>query len=230
MESASVNAELSEAFPPALPLAGEGAPILLVAVLAAMGATLAVVSASIWQALPPEPVTIVVRKMLPAPPPTIIEVPVPTPAPPPIIIEVPAPAAPPPCFEHLTLTFAPNSAAPQAGTVAGIARLREWLGNHEDARVLIEGHADSRGSEAHNLALSFARAKSVASALARNGIPAGRITVRAAGAAEAAANREWVTRVGHRIIGASDARDRRVVVGIEGLTACKSATGATEHP
>ena len=80
MESASVNAELPDAFPPPLPLAGEGAPALLVAVLAAMGATLAVVSASIWQAppvTPPEPVTIVVHEKSPPPPPTIIEVQVP---------------------------------------------------------------------------------------------------------------------------------------------------------
>ena len=94
--------------------------------------------------------------------------------------------------------------------------MRDWLGQHADARLIVEGHADSRGSEAKNLVLSFARAKSVATLLAGNGIPAGRMTVRAAGAAEAAAN--------------IDARDRRVVVGIEGLTPCKSATVATEHP
>ena len=128
----------------------------------------------------------------------------------------PAPAAPLPCFDPVTLMFAQGSTMPLAGTDADIARLRDWLGQHADARLLVEGHADSRGSEAHNLTLSFARAKSVASILAGNGIPAGRITVRAAGAAEAAAN--------------IDARDRRVVVGIEGLTACKSATWATEHP
>ena len=245
MESASVNAELPDAFPPALPLAGEGAPALLVALLAAMGATLAVVSASIWLAppvTPPEPVTIVVHEKSPPPPPTIIEVPVPAPAPPPTIIEVPAPAppptiievpapaVPPPCFDPVTLIFAPDSTVPVAGAGEGIARLRDWLGRHADTRALVEGHADSRGSEGHNLALSFARAKSVASILARNGIPAARITVRAAGAVDAAANREWVTSVGHKRVSGIDPRDRRVVVGIEGLAACKSATGATEHP
>ncbi len=127
----------------------------------------------------------------------------------------PAPAAPP-CFDPVTLMFAPGGAAPLAGTDEGIARLRDWLGHHADARLLVEGHADSRGSEARNLVLSFARAKSVASLLAGKGIPAARMTVRAAGAAEAAAN--------------GDARDRRAVVGVEGLTACKSAAGATEHP
>ncbi len=221
MESASVNAELPDAFPAAPPLAGEGAPALLVAVLAAMGATLAVVSASILVAppvTPPEPVTIMVHEQSPPPPPTIIEVPVPTPAPAPEWVPVltPEPAAPPPCFDPVTLTFARASTMPLAGADAGIARLRDWLDHHAEARLLVEGHADSRGSEANNLVLSFGRAKSVASILAGNGIPAGRMTVRAAGATEAAAS--------------VDARDRRVIVGIEGLTACKSATGATEHP
>ncbi len=243
MESAPVNAELPDAFPPALPLAGEGAPALLVAVLAAMGATLAAVSASIWLAppvTPPEPVTIeapapappptIIEVPAPAPPPKIIEVRVPAPAPPPTIIEVPAPAAPPLCFDPVTLMFAPDSTAPLAGTDTGAGRLRDWLSQHGESKVLVEGHADSRGTEVHNLTLSFARAKSVASILARNGIAAGRITVRAAGAAEADASHQWITSVGRKHVTATDARDRRVVVGIDGLTACKSAAGATEHP
>ncbi len=234
MESASVNAELPDAFPPALPLAGERAPALLVAVLATMGATLAAVSASIWLAppvTPLEPVTIVVHEKSPPPPPVIIREPAPPPvivrepAPPPIIIREPAPEwtpqvapaqAAPPCFDPVTLMFARNSTAPLPGIDAGVARLRDWLAKHTDARLLVEGHADSRGSEAHNLVLSFARAKSVAATLAGKGIPAGRMTVRAAGAADAAAN--------------IDALNRRVIVGIEGLTVCKSATGATENP
>ena len=128
----------------------------------------------------------------------------------------PAPAAPLPCFDPVTLMFGRESTVPLAAPDADIARLRDWLGHHADARLLVEGHADSRGSEAHNLVLSFARAKSVVAILAGNGIPAGRMTLRAAGAAEAAAN--------------IYARDRRVVVGMEGLTPCKSVTGATEHP
>jgi outer membrane protein OmpA-like peptidoglycan-associated protein len=214
----AVNAELPDAFPPAaLPLTGEGAPALLVTLLAAMGAALSVVSTSIWLAppvTPPEPVTVVVHEQAPAPPPIVIHEQ--APAPPPTIIRVTEPAPPPPCFDPVTLIFARGSAAPPAGTDAGIARLNDWLGRHADARLLVEGHADNLGSEGHNLVLSFARAKSVASILARNGVPAGRVTVRAAGAADAAAK--------------ADARDRRVVVGIEGLAACKSAASAVEHP
>lgn len=219
----SANADLPDAFPPALPLAGEGAPAFLVAALAAMGATLAVVSASIWLAppvIPPKPVTIVVHEKEPPPPPRIIEVPVPAPAPPPTIVQV---LAPPPCFNPVTLMFATDKSVPLIATDAeraqlhaGIARLSDWLGKHADARLLVAGYSDSHGTEAHNLVLSFARAKAVSSLLATKGIPAGRMTVRAAGAGEAAAN--------------IDPRDRRVDVSIEGVNACKSATGATEHP
>jgi outer membrane protein OmpA-like peptidoglycan-associated protein len=199
----------------AVPLAGEGAPVLLVAALAAMGVSLAAVSASMLltpPSLPPEPVTIVVHE--PAPPPEPVTVIVREPAPPPTIIRIETP--PPPCVEPVTFVFARGSAAPLAGADAGIARLRDWLGQHAEAKLLVEGHADSLGSEEHNLVLSFARAKAVASILARDGVPAGRMTVRAAGAAEAAAK--------------TDARDRRVVAGIEGLAACKSAAGAMERP
>jgi OmpA family len=221
-----VSADFPDAFPPALPLAGEGAPALLAALLAAMGATLAVVSASVWLAppvTPPKPVTIVVHEKEPPPPPTIIEVPVPAPAPPPTIIRVPVPPAPPPCFDPMTLMFAAGKTVPLTATDAeraqlraGIARLSGWLGKHADARLLVAGYSDSHGTEAHNIVLSFARAKAVSSLLASNGIPAGRMNVRAAGAGEAAAN--------------IDPRDRRVDVSIEGVNACKSATGATEHP
>jgi hypothetical protein len=212
MKGASVSLDV---FPPAPPLAGEGAPALLVAALAVMGAALASVSASMGLTPPPEPVTVVVHEPAPPPPPlpepvTIV---VHEPAPPPTIIRVETPPPPPLCFDPVTLVFARSSAAPLAAADLGTARLSEWLGQHAESRLLVEGHADSLGSEEQNLVLSFARAKAVASILARNGVPSGRMTVRAAGAAEAAAK--------------SDARDRRVIVGIEGLSACKSAP---EHP
>lgn len=222
-------AALPDAFPPAQPLTGEGAPAVLVAALAAMGVTLAVVAASMWLAPPPvmavapEPVTIIVHEMAPAPPPQIVEVLVPAPAPPPTIVEVKVPAAPPPCFNPLTIMFAtdkfeplPGTDADRAALRADIARLSDWLGKHAEAKALVQGHADSLGGEAHNLVLSFARAKAVSTLLASKGIPAGRMNVRAAGAGEAAAK--------------IDRRDRRVDVSIDGVSACKSATGATEQP
>ncbi len=216
----AINAELPDAFFPALPMAGEGAPVLLVAALAVIGSALAVISASIW--LNPvgssEPMTIVVREK--APPPKIIKVTVPAP---PRIIEVPAKPAPPPCFTPVTFMFATGHSVPMTGTdadrermSAGIARLSGWLNKHHDAKLLIEGHADALGTEAINLVLSFARAKSISAILVSDGIPADRMTVRAAGAEGAGSN--------------IDPRDRRVDVSIEGVSTCKSASGATEQP
>jgi hypothetical protein len=217
----AMNAELPDAFASVPPLAGEGAPAFLVVALAAMGAALAVVSASLWLAppmAPAEPVTIVVRGK--APPPKIIKVPVPAP---PKIIKVPAKPAPPPCFTPVTFMFATGLSVPMTGTDAdrtrlnaGIARLRKWLSKHNDAKLVIEGHADKLGPEEINLMLSFARAKAVSTILVSDGIPADRMTVRAAGAEGADVN--------------IDPRDRRVDVSIEGVSTCKSASGATEQP
>jgi outer membrane protein OmpA-like peptidoglycan-associated protein len=46
----------------------------------------------------------------------------------------------------------------------------------EDMPMLVEGHTDSRGSEALNLMLSKARAAAVASYLITHGVPAERVT------------------------------------------------------
>ncbi|MEJ2228632.1 MAG: OmpA family protein [Alphaproteobacteria bacterium] len=220
----AMNAELPDNFAPALPIAGEGTPVLLVAALAVMGTALSVISASIWLTppmAPSKPVTIVVRQK--APPPRIIKVPVPAPAPPPKIIKVPAKNIPPLCFNRVTLMFATGQSIPQMETeaerrqiLAGINRISAWLKKHDDAKLLIEGHADALGTEAINLVLSFARAKSVSKLLLSNGIPANRMVVRAAGAAEAGTN--------------INPRDRRVDISIEGINVCKSASGDTEQP
>jgi hypothetical protein len=216
-----MNAGLPDAFAPVPPIAGEGTPAFLIIALAAMGTALAIVSASIWLSppmAPSEPVTIVVRQK--APPPKIIKVPVPAP---PKIIKVPAKPAPPPCFTPVTFMFATGHSVPRTGTDAdrthlnaGIARLRNWLSKHDDAKLLIEGHADALGPEGINLMLSFARAKAVSAILVSDGIPADRMIVRAAGAEGAGTN--------------VDPRDRRVDVSIEGVSTCKSASSATEQP
>jgi peptidoglycan-associated lipoprotein len=52
----------------------------------------------------------------------------------------------------------------------------EWLKDHADALVLIEGHCDERGTDEYNVALGERRAKSVSDMLAAHGIPAERIS------------------------------------------------------
>jgi OmpA-OmpF porin, OOP family len=47
---------------------------------------------------------------------------------------------------------------------------------YNDARISLEGHTDSEGDDASNLALSKSRAKSVAEYLVKKGIEANRVT------------------------------------------------------
>ncbi len=56
-----------------------------------------------------------------------------------------------------------------------ISRLAQFLQNHPDIKVRIEGHTDSTGSDDYNQALSQRRANAVAMALEGRGISADRI-------------------------------------------------------
>jgi peptidoglycan-associated lipoprotein len=56
-----------------------------------------------------------------------------------------------------------------------------WLQAHPASRVLIEGHADERGTQAYNRELAERRAKATRDALVALGIAASRITIVAYG-------------------------------------------------
>jgi len=56
-----------------------------------------------------------------------------------------------------------------------VSRLSQFLQNHPDIKVRIEGHTDSTGSDSYNEALSQRRADAVASALENRGVPVARI-------------------------------------------------------
>jgi peptidoglycan-associated lipoprotein len=51
----------------------------------------------------------------------------------------------------------------------------QFLIQHPDIRIVIEGHCDERGSEEYNLALGSHRADSFKKALSKNGVSADRI-------------------------------------------------------
>jgi outer membrane protein OmpA-like peptidoglycan-associated protein len=126
--------------------------------------------------------------------------------------------APPYCFSAFNISFTHNSALPITnGLGHSIELLRRLMMEHPDAALLVEGHADSTGTEQYNVLLSFSRAKSVADLLNRLGIPIRRMTVRAAGASEA------------KDKAAGLASDRRTSVRIEGVDNCNSAEGATDR-
>ena len=115
-------------------------------------------------------------------PPRVVEAPVVAPAPAPV--EAPAPPPPPP---------APAAAVPAPSPFkdvffnydkAGIrddqkAALNDnvgWLKVNTGAKLLVEGHCDSRGTAEYNLALGERRAKAVKDYLVGAGIAADRIS------------------------------------------------------
>jgi len=51
----------------------------------------------------------------------------------------------------------------------------QFLAQHPDIKILIEGHCDDRGSEEYNLALGASRANSLQESLTNNGVSADRI-------------------------------------------------------
>jgi peptidoglycan-associated lipoprotein len=53
----------------------------------------------------------------------------------------------------------------------------DWLRSHREARILIEGHCDERGTVEYNLALGERRAQSVKDYLVNLGIPEDRLSI-----------------------------------------------------
>jgi len=89
-------------------------------------------------------------------------------------------------------TDLPSVKDPQGGVVPSqerrmeeiVSNLKQFLTLHPDVNLILEGHADERGSAEYNQALSQRRAERVENYLAAQGIPAGRMEVRAYGKAK----------------------------------------------
>jgi len=62
-------------------------------------------------------------------------------------------------------------------TRAALQKAADWLRRFTSTRVMVEGHADSRGTNEYNLALGERRANSVRDYLVSLGIPAARLTI-----------------------------------------------------
>jgi len=79
--------------------------------------------------------------------------------------------------------FAYDKADLRPGAQQKLYQLVNTLKEHPDRNVLVEGHTDSRGSEAYNEDLSMRRAQAVQDFLLRNGIGPDRIVTRGYGEA-----------------------------------------------
>ena len=120
------------------------------------------------------------RKEIPEAPEPVAEAPAPTPAPAPppapVVVERPAPA---PDTRRLTLEerihFALDRSdlSPEARTILGAKA--EILRSSPDLTLRIDGHADERGSDEYNLALSQRRATEAKRFLTEQGIAAARL-------------------------------------------------------
>jgi peptidoglycan-associated lipoprotein len=88
---------------------------------------------------------------------------------------------------------------------ASLAKNMEWLKRWTSTKVMVEGHADSRGTNEYNLALGERRAAAVREYLVSLGLAADRITVVSKGEEQPFCSEENETcwqqnRVGHFII------------------------------
>lgn len=123
----------------------------------------------------------------PAPPPTRPDNPPPPPAPP----AAPTPAAPTEeeIFSKATLEEL-NAQKPLADVLFGydavditepgrasLQKNLQWLNKWTSTKIMVEGHADSRGTNEYNLALAERRADAVRDYLVSLGLAAARVTI-----------------------------------------------------
>ena len=93
----------------------------------------------------------------------------------------PLPPNPGNCPESATIAFKRNSASLGSDSEKRLEKIVVWLKAHPTGSISVEGHADSKGTDQHNLLLSYRRAQSVVSLLKTHGIDEGRLMIRAAG-------------------------------------------------
>ncbi len=100
-------------------------------------------------------------------------------------VAVRQPSSPRDCPALFFIAFPIGSETPLTQNLyPKIKRLRSWLRQHPDKKVLVEGHTDSYGPEEFNLLLSYRRAKAAEKILLEAGIAGKQLLVRALGEEE----------------------------------------------
>ncbi len=128
-------------------------------------------------------------------------------------------SAPPDCPPLFLVSFPDASVEPVETDIdRRVADLAAWLIAHSDAQLVLDGHADTTGDEAANLAISAERARAVAARLTAVGVPADRLQTRGFG--------DYLPIVG---VESGSARNRRVTMRVLGLDACPTSDGAPVH-
>lgn len=77
--------------------------------------------------------------------------------------------------------FASGKSELLPGAQTSLGQVADALKDQDNAKILVEGHTDSRGSEQTNMLLSKARADAVGSFLVSRGIPSDRVTTQGLG-------------------------------------------------
>lgn len=91
---------------------------------------------------------------------------------------------------ELGVNFAFNSAELKPTGIQKVKEIAQFLSEHPDYSVVLDGYTDSTGSEAYNMKLSQRRAQSVANALMQLGVPASKITTHGYGEADPIASND----------------------------------------
>jgi outer membrane protein OmpA-like peptidoglycan-associated protein len=120
------------------------------------------------------------------------------------------------CPPVMEIGFAKGSTKPRTdGLDDTLAQLRAAVAAHPDAILRVEGHADASGPAEYNLILSYRRAVAVAKLLVAAGIARERVVTHAYGETTDGT-------------GAEDPRNRRVLVRVDGLDGCLTASHYAE--
>jgi outer membrane protein OmpA-like peptidoglycan-associated protein len=145
------------------------------------------------QLIAPEPARVQVVEETPTPTPVVEPIVTPTPPPPPV-----TPIEEPPAPQVTSVYFETGSSELTAASRQALADL---VAAGPKGEIVAEGHADARGPERLNEALSKDRAMAVQQALIRLGVSGTRIQVKFAGAAESSSELWRDRRVDIQVVG-----------------------------
>ena len=94
--------------------------------------------------------------------------------------------------------FETDSSSLTADRQATLDKQAAWLNRYTNYRIMIEGHADERGTREYNIALGARRASVVVNYLVSRGVNAQRITSRSRSARNVRWRSATIFRAGHK--------------------------------